>query len=698
MPPVLAPVLAAGLGISTAAASTISGFILAGGSFLLQTLLAPKPPKPEDGKIAVRNPLPPRAYGAGRNRVAGSTIFLESTSKGHLYEIRALLSHECYQFVSYYLHEDEVTLATGGGVTQLDKKYGPSNVSILTRLGTVPETAYSEVTTDFPTLWPSTARGDGICSALLSCQDGSAKKQGKIYPFGKPELSCVLDCALVYDPRDAAQDPDDSSTWAWSDNPVLIILWHLCFNEFGMGRNYATAVLPNVAQWIIEANHCDEPVDLVAGGTEKRYRANVYATTDTDPKAAMAKMLATCDGWLCDRGDGGVDIRVGVYRTPTITLTDDDIVGFEINFGVPDEEVVNRLDVKFTDYRNKYTEGETDPWEDTADQTTRGAVRQQSYDLTWVHSWTQARRVAKREFARLRQPIRGTLDIRVSAINAAYDRWIQVTSDSIPQLGDQVIETRGGKMSLLAGVVRINFIATDSTIDDWTPATDEGQEPPAVDADGNIIVEPDPVSLPQPTVDTVTASEVLVGDTGVYSPTLIVTIDDPAHDSLGYRVEWSYTSGGSTVTDHQDFPGPQSPSGGSIVFMTGPVPATSSLSVVVYSIASDGVTLSDASDPPETVDTRLSSIAPQTVATDADFTLTVGTDAENIRHTGTLTADRAVTLSTTGAYANARFTVTRTGGGAFNLSIGGLKNLATNEWALVIYDGAAWYLAGSGSL
>jgi hypothetical protein len=95
---------------------------------------------------------------------------------------------------------------------------------------------------------------------------------------------------------------------------------------------------------------------------------------------------------------------------------------------------------------------------------------------------------------------------------------------------------------------------------------------------------------------------------------------------------------------------------------------------------------------------RVSRGGQQAVATDANFTLTVLTSAEEQKHTGTLTADRTITLSTTNAYSGARFKVTRTGAGAFNLSVGGLKNLATNTWAEVIYDGAAWYLAAYGAL
>jgi hypothetical protein len=95
---------------------------------------------------------------------------------------------------------------------------------------------------------------------------------------------------------------------------------------------------------------------------------------------------------------------------------------------------------------------------------------------------------------------------------------------------------------------------------------------------------------------------------------------------------------------------------------------------------------------------RVSRGGQQAIATDANATLTVLTSAEEQRHTGTLTADRTVTLSATNAYAGARFRVTRTGAGAFNLSLGGMKNLATNTWAEAVHDGAAWYLAAYGAL
>lgn len=73
-------------------------------------------------------------------------------------------------------------------------------------------------------------------------------------------------------------------------------------------------------------------------------------------------------------------------------------------------------------------------------------------------------------------------------------------------------------------------------------------------------------------------------------------------------------------------------------------------------------------------------------------------DAGAIRLTGTIAADRLLTLSTTNARLGAHRRYTRTGAGAFNWSIGGLKNLALNQWCEVQYDGSAWYLSQFGSL
>lgn len=88
----------------------------------------------------------------------------------------------------------------------------------------------------------------------------------------------------------------------------------------------------------------------------------------------------------------------------------------------------------------------------------------------------------------------------------------------------------------------------------------------------------------------------------------------------------------------------------------------------------------------------------QTIATDANATVTPTVSSTQAFHTGTLTTGRTLTLATTGVSSGWKMRFTRTGSGAFNLSIGGLKNLTTNTWCDVVYNGSAWVLTASGAL
>lgn len=67
-----------------------------------------------------------------------------------------------------------------------------------------------------------------------------------------------------------------------------------------------------------------------------------------------------------------------------------------------------------------------------------------------------------------------------------------------------------------------------------------------------------------------------------------------------------------------------------------------------------------------------------------------------------LTSNRAVTLSTTGAYNGAKFHIVRTtaatGASTLDVGVGPLKSLAAGQWCDVEYNGSAWFLTAAGSL
>jgi len=85
---------------------------------------------------------------------------------------------------------------------------------------------------------------------------------------------------------------------------------------------------------------------------------------------------------------------------------------------------------------------------------------------------------------------------------------------------------------------------------------------------------------------------------------------------------------------------------------------------------------------------------------DTSQTLTVGTDAQVQRWATTLTANRTVTCSTTGAANGDTFRIVRSGLGAFTLDVVGLKTIpsATAASVDVTYTGSAWVLTGYGAL
>lgn len=86
-------------------------------------------------------------------------------------------------------------------------------------------------------------------------------------------------------------------------------------------------------------------------------------------------------------------------------------------------------------------------------------------------------------------------------------------------------------------------------------------------------------------------------------------------------------------------------------------------------------------------------------ATDAAVVLDAALSSGSVLlQTAPITENRVVTLP--GGRLGDRISVTRTAAatGAFNLDVGGLKDLAVGEWCEVIHNGSAWVLLQFGSL
>ena len=670
-------------GITVGVAGVLSGLVTTAIGIGLAILFAPRPklPPPEDGVIAAQQNLPYRIYLYGRARVAGAMMLKESAASSLCY-VAALAGHYVDGFEQLYLNDDQVTVpplsvaagsfvvgteytiatvgttnftligasantvgviftATGVGsgtgtatATELiagtvasgaDGRYGGSTVYVQTRQGLSTETAYAFITSLLPTYWDATHRGDGQASIGMTCQGVSAQNFVTTYPYAAPSPSAILRGYQVFDPRDTTQSATNPATWKWSQNAALAILHFLCFSEFGFQATYSEAILPFLSQWIQAANDCDDAMPLKSGGTEPRYRLGGWTTTEQAKVTTLLMMLQCCDGFLSRRG-AGYWLQIGKFYTPTVTLTDDDIVGFIIQTDVSSEDKVNEAIAYWSDPDNGYVTVDTDPIINEADQVARGgAPRKAQLQLTWVQSVGQASRLLKREMFRQGVTVRGTLTLGWSGMNAAYERWIAINSNSIPRLSGVVIENRKAVISARTRTVTIDFILSGPALDTYNPATDESSVPP-------IPQRPATVGLPIP-ASVAVVPELITDASGASSVIAAISWTEPLYNgtpwSLNYIVQYRMTNAGAGSPGpwtQQTFLTPTI-AAGVVSVQTGTLPQGTSLDFEVASIG-QGASLSTWSAL-VTVSTVLSSVAPaaptwtSAVGTSGHATLTV---------------------------------------------------------------------------
>lgn len=447
----------------------------------LQALLAPKPPKPEDGKAPLTQSVPNRQWVIGTTRVAGAYMLWDAVGS-RLYAVQAIAGHPIQSVNRFYLHDDEVTLDGSKFVVgEEDGRYSGQLVQIDYRLGANPETAYGQIVSDLAPLglWTAEHRGDGQASIAMIAETPEAKDFNTRFPFNIPRLSVEISGARVWDFRDPGQSPADAATWTFSKNPVLQLCWHWCFSEFGHRRDYRKAILPVLDMWIEEANVCDEQVATAEGILERRYECSGWDTTEREPKVATNAILASFDGWLCERGDGALLVTAGKFRESRVaTLTDDDICGHRVLYDVLFEEEINRLVPKFNYPDVDYSTSDTDFFEDESRQIIAGRVLAEDANYQWVTNWRQARRLGWREWQRIVQKIRGQLNVRLSGINSVYARWVRVNAPRrLPKLNGSLIENRRSVIDLTRGFSTMEFVRHPENIDQWSPAM-EGAKPP----------------------------------------------------------------------------------------------------------------------------------------------------------------------------------------------------------------------------
>lgn len=555
---VIANAATAVLEFAATAGSTVGGqlvtqAVLAASSVAVAAALRPEVPGQEIS-VPVRHRRPARFTGTGRARIAGTVALFEAVNR-YSYDVYLLHDGRVDGFEQWYLDDDPVTLS-GDVVQAIGNKYEYGCVNLQFRSGLATETSYTALTTAMgSSVWPSTARGDGIASVYQYVSAPTPEYFSRRLPNGCPTPRVTARLSRVYDPRDAAQSATDASTWVWNANPICGLLFYLCFHESGPRQDYARRVLPVIDYWKRAMDVCDELVPLDAGGTVARYAHGGGWTWDTAPSAVIGEYLNCCDGMMVPDSMGRLKVYAGRLYPPAVVLGPEHIRGWSLVRGQRTETKADALEISYASPDHAYDLVQTDPWPDRETFAMADGEASQTLSLKWVQTNSQARRLGKRYFLKRNAEASGTLLVDLlpdDGMDVMGERYLTVMAGpTAPRfLQHALIEVQDIEFDVIAGLATISWISVNRAIDEWDADTEEGGGPEGSTA-------PDGVDLSAPAINSAEAEDYTIGETTLYR-LLVVTADnaDAASWQIRYRVvdgvSWtvvtaSKTDLGSTV-------------------------------------------------------------------------------------------------------------------------------------------------------
>jgi hypothetical protein len=465
---------------SVTVAGAVGTIALGALEFGLTSLISGPGQKSAAQQFTVRQPVPSRRRYYGKDKAGGVHAFLRSNGNGSLFDLVLVATHEV-EFLEHWIGDRRVTLAGGGDVIappSMTRDYWGSGVfAIDVQTGLDDQLANARLISNFPVLWTTAHRLQGIANILLVQRSVKQTDFTKYYPGGAQPYRGVIHGDRVWNGTDPEQNIDDRSTWNLGyDNAAWVIFDYLTHKD-GM-RLPRAAVLPSLAKWQYAATVSDQSVPLLAGGTDRRYRIDGGYDLPTAPKDVLKAFSDSCDGWLAMQADGSIALEVGEWQAPSVTITQDHIRSFSLPKGLGPLRTANEIRATFTDPNNDYQPVEALPWRDEADISARGTVIDRQIDLTYCPSHNQARRMMKIAASRANPERAGTITTDLFGLNALGERRIHVT---IKRRGrptiDLDMDVTSFKIDMATQSCIIGVSAADSAVYEFDAATEEGVIP-----------------------------------------------------------------------------------------------------------------------------------------------------------------------------------------------------------------------------
>lgn len=334
---------------------------------------------------------------------------------------------------------------------------------------------------------------------------------------------------------------------------------------------------------------------------EPRYRSCVSHSLTDAHKDTKGAIISTFDGWVAPREDGALVVYSGRFVVPTATIGADEIVTSSRDDGVEDENACNEVIITYTESALDYKIVDCEAWRDEDDIAKRGRIASQSLQ-NQVPSYTQARRLAKRQLARLMAPYRGTVTTNEAGRTVIGQRYIHL---QIIQGGatfyDGPAEITSLTNNLQTGGVTFDWVAADPNIDSWDPLTEAGDPAPV----GNVVSA---TSLSAPIITSASPNFGTDSATGVAGVFIDLTVEGaPIRDDVTWSLQTRVQGAAIWGTRSYDDITP----GASIELSSEYVPADAIVEIEAAYTVGDGRT-SDWSET-VTVDTSSANVPPARV-------------------------------------------------------------------------------------
>ena len=460
----------------------------------------------------------------GHRRIGGKSL-VQAKFDDVTYVVYVIAGAPVTGIDAVYIDNQLVTIDGSNNVTSEPwANSGSYSMKVFLHDGTQ-TTANSTLTAELPN-WLSSYIGQNIAYAVVRIDPGvSPTKFADTYSSGIPDFSFYVRGFKCYDPRIGGHILGDETTYAFSSNPSIIEANYL-IHELGLGLEGGRIDWSSVTT---SANVDDEAVTLAAGGTERRYTASLYFTTDESHENVLSRIGAAHAGGIRPIGSA-FKMMHGSIPASSATITPDTYAGdgLIVTEKTPISGRFNGVRGKFCSPQDGFEERDFPSYRDATAFTLDNSKEEWlELDLTCVNSHTQAQRLARIAYQRSRYGYKASVTTTMAHFDVTADDLITITD---PLAGLDAVTFRVQNEQLNDDYT-CSFDLTfenSATMFTWNAATDEQAytSSPPVEGELGAIVPPG-VAM----IDTVTPGGAIVPNFKIWaSPSQI-----PGADQYNFR-------------------------------------------------------------------------------------------------------------------------------------------------------------------